>query len=625
MADIEQAAVGAEAEPGELGPEGRPRLPNVPRLILDQLALLPPLPAAARELPRRVRRDLAANAAAYFYGVRSAVVVAVLGWLFAAALVLALWATAAPAGSDPGVPLRVSGQLWLAAHHVLLHATDGPFGLSPLGFTLLPVLGLYAAGRRTARQAPGYALRASGGAALGYGLCACAVAAGSAGDGLRPEYTQVLLYPALIALFGHAAGAAGAIRGLLPQAEARWVPAAGRALLVALCIYLAAAGLLAAGFIISHADVLYVTQRQIGGGMAGEIGLFLVDLSLVPNAVLWVIAVFAGPGFALGTGTSVSLFSVVRGSLPGLPLLAATPDAQHPASGWLLLFLVPAAAGAGAAAMIGRRIATWPDRATATAATAGAGGITLAIAEMYAGGPVAFGPMSVVGSTAWLVGALVSVELLVGCGAAFGLWHAAPRVARRLSAYVPRPNTATGPGVPEPVGGGVVAPVEIVDFADLIEPVGTVDPPESVAHDDGVADHVGEGPVPGVPERGEVADPDLEDVGETADEGAAEADDLAVGLPDEPDLEGLLPDALPGGAGPVEVPQADAEGVDEADGQGGESGAGDAAAGGAGVGVDGDRLDAADVDDQADPVGDQQGDVVDQPGAEPLPPGGVGP
>lgn len=227
MADIEQAAAGAEDEPGGLRPDG-PRPAKIPRLVLDQLALLPPLPSAARELPRRVLRDLAGNAAAYLYGLRAAVAVAALGWLLAAALVLGLWVVATPGGTDPDVPLRISGQLWLAAHHVLLHSPDGPFGLSPLGFTLLPVLGLYAAGRRTARRVPAYALRATAGAAVGYGLSACVIAAGSAGDGLSPTYTQVLLYPALLTVFGHAAGALEAIRGLIPRVEARWLPAAGR-------------------------------------------------------------------------------------------------------------------------------------------------------------------------------------------------------------------------------------------------------------------------------------------------------------------------------------------------------------------------------------------------------------
>ena len=592
MADTENAAAGPE--PGELGP-GRPRLP-IRQLILDQLAQLPPLPETARLLPGRVRRDLRVNGAAYVYGARSAALVAGAGWLIAGALTLALWATAASAGADPGLPLRVTGQLWLAAHHVLLHAPDGPFGLSPLGFTLLPVLGLVTAGRRTARRMPGSALRAAVGAAAGYAVCACVIAACSSGNGLQPEYSQVLLYPAVIALACYGVGATASIRALLSRAEARWLPAAGRGILAALCVYLGAASLLAALCILVHAGDMALVQQQIGGGAVGECGLFLVDVALVPNAALWGAAVLAGPGFALGTGTNVSLLNVVRGPLPGLPLLAATPASQSPSMIWLLLFAVPAAAGALAAAVIGRRVAGWPDRFTAAAATAAGGGLTLAVAEMYAGGPVAFGPMSVVGSTAWLVGALVSAELLAASAAAFGLWYAAAptlewlRGQRRRAAWSPPVESAL----------------------------------DSALDDDGVAELVGEGLVLGVPERPEVADAELEGVREAADEGAAEADELPVVLPDQPDADDLLADTLPGGTGPVDVPQADAEGVEGADEQGGDPGTGDSAADGIGVRVDGDRLDAGGVDDEADPVGDQQGDVVDEPGAEPLSPGGEG-
>lgn len=594
MADTEQAAAGVEAGPGEL----RPSRPPLARLLLEQLDRLPPLPAAAREAPRRVARDLARHGPAYLYGLRSALVVALLGWLIAAALVLVLWASASPAGANPAVPLQVSGQLWLAAHHVLLHAPDGPFGLSPLGFTLLPLLGLLTAGRRTARRRPEACLRASVGAAVGYSLCACLVAASCTGGGLVPDYAQVLLYPGLIALLGHAAGAATVIRSVIPRMEAGWLPAAGRAVTGGLCVYLGAAALLAACLCVLHADELYFTQNQISGGLAGEAGLFLIDLALVPNAVLWGASVLAGPGFALGTGTSVTLFSVTRGPLPGLPLLAATPASQQPGYGWLALFLVPLAAGAVASALIARRIAAWPDRITAAAATAAAGGLALALAEMYAGGPVAFGPMSVVGSSAWLVGALTSAQLLLSCAAALGALYLWPSVLARL-------KTATaGRGVPGPA-------------------VGEAEAGGSALHDEGVADLVGEGLVllvPDRPQEADVAGDAVQDVGELPADGQAETGDLAGVLADEPDAEDLLADGLPGGALLVELPELDAEDEQDADDQpDGRA----AAAGDSPVGVDGDGLDGGEVDPVEDPAGDQD-EQVDEVRADPLPPTGEG-
>ena len=637
MADTEQAAAGAGAEPGELGPS-RPRLP-IPQAFREQFAQLPPLPEAARELPRAVRRDLVSNGAAYLYGVRAAVVVAAGGWLLAVSLTLLLWATAAPAGADPVSPLHVGGQVWLVAHHVLLHAPDGPFGLSPLGFTLLPVLGLVAAGRRTARRAPEYVLRASVGAGVGYGVCACVIAAGSVGDGLTAEYSQVVLYPAVIALVAHAAGAARAIRDLIPTLEAPWLPAAARGTLAALCVYLGAAALLAAVFLIAHADASFTVQRQIGGGLAGESGLFLIDLALVPNAALWGVSVLAGPGFVLGTGTSVSLFSVVRGPLPLLPLLVATPASQHPAVGWLVpLFAVPVVAGAIAAAVIGRTVRAWPDRITAGAVTAAAGGIALGVAELWAGGSVASGTMSVVGSSASLVGVLAAAELLVATAAAFGVWYyVGPVLATWLSG---RRSYGRYDYADDELGYEVDADADAE--ADTAGPYTTdaatphededdgvgvaVGVPASGLDDDGVADLVGEGLVLGVPERGEVADvagEGVEDVGQRAHEGAAEPGELSVALPNYPDVHDALADGLAGAALPVEVPQADAEGVEPPDEHGDDSAARRPAAGdGVGGGVDGEGLEGREVVDEAGPVGDHQADVVDEPGTDPLPPGG---
>jgi hypothetical protein len=426
VADTDQAAAGAEAaEPDGLG--ARRSLLSSARHLL---AYLPPLPEALRDLPRRLRADLSGHAADYLIGAGSGLVVAVCGWLLAVSLTLALWAAAAPAGADPWIPVRVGGQLWLASHHVLMHSPDGPFGLSPLGFTLLPLLGQFLAGRWIARRRPGYVPRATFGAVAGYAVAACAVAAGSADSGLRAEYPQVLFYPAVLALIGHGAGAADGIRDLVPGAAVRlWPRYAGRGALAALSFWVGAAAMTAAAAVVVHADALAAVERGIGGGAVGESGLFLVDLALVPNAVLWAGAVLTGPGFALGTGTSVTVFAVVRGPLPGLPLLAGTPEAQHPSTWWLLLLVLPLAAGACGTLVVARKVRPWPERIASAAVMAALGGLIVGVLEMYAGGPVAFGPMSVVGSTAWLVGVLTALEFALAAAAVLCVRYAWPLAA----------------------------------------------------------------------------------------------------------------------------------------------------------------------------------------------------
>ena len=101
----------------------------------------------------RVRSQLREHSGDLTVGALSAVFVAATGWLCATTLTLAVWATAAPTNSPIAMPVHVAGQLWLAAHHVMLHTPDGPFGLSPLGFSILPVGALVLAGRHAALQA----------------------------------------------------------------------------------------------------------------------------------------------------------------------------------------------------------------------------------------------------------------------------------------------------------------------------------------------------------------------------------------------------------------------------------------------------------------------------------------
>ena len=82
----------------------------------------------------------------------------------------------------------------------------------------------------------------------------------------------------------------------------------------------------------AHVDVL------------GAIVLTLAQLAYLPTLVVWGIAFVAGPGFAVGTGTSVSPAGTQAGVVPGVPLLGIVPDSTTP---WLLLLaLGPIALGA---------------------------------------------------------------------------------------------------------------------------------------------------------------------------------------------------------------------------------------------------------------------------------------
>lgn len=83
----------------------------------------------------------------------------------------------------------------------------------------------------------------------------------------------------------------------------------------------------------------------LGPGFFGSIGLAGLCLAVIPNLALWAVAVLLGPGFALGTSTSVDLTGAHLGAVPGLPVLAGLP-APGEFSGWVfLLGLIPLLAG----------------------------------------------------------------------------------------------------------------------------------------------------------------------------------------------------------------------------------------------------------------------------------------
>jgi hypothetical protein len=95
---------------------------------------------------------------------------------------------------------------------------------------------------------------------------------------------------------------------------------------------------------------------SLGGSGAGAVGLLVLGVLLLPNAAVAAIGLAAGPGFAVGSGTLVSVHGVTLGAVPALPLLAALPDTQAVP---LLAFAsqaVPALAGLVAGATLGRRL-----------------------------------------------------------------------------------------------------------------------------------------------------------------------------------------------------------------------------------------------------------------------------
>ena len=59
---------------------------------------------------------------------------------------------------------------------------------------------------------------------------------------------------------------------------------------------------------------------------------------VAPNLALLGSAYLLGPGFAFGTGTTVSPTAVSLGAVPAFPVLAALPN-EGPTPGWLVVLM----------------------------------------------------------------------------------------------------------------------------------------------------------------------------------------------------------------------------------------------------------------------------------------------
>lgn len=167
----------------------------------------------------------------------------------------------------------------------------------------------------------------------------------------------------------------------------------------------------------SYAQVISLYEA-VQAGILGGVALTVGQLAFIPNLVIWAASWFTGPGFALGTGSSVSPLGTDLGPLPAVPFLGALPAGAL--SFAYVGLLVPVLAGfLAAAVMRPRLIREGVDRALPLAASGLAMGLV---------GGVVLGALAWISSGAAGPGRLVEVGpswLLVGCWGALEIGLAA--------------------------------------------------------------------------------------------------------------------------------------------------------------------------------------------------------
>lgn len=420
--------------------------------------------------PRRLPSQ---EATAWLY---SGALAAGLGLGATVVLVLLLWATSPYADSTLDEALHLAADLWLLAHGVELlrtQTTDGvpaPLGVPPILLTAVPAYLLWRAGasagdplerrvppvplaRLTAAvrghaaggRHPGVGVLSADPSRVGYavawlstgyllmgGVTALIAATGS----LRLGSASSLLSLPLLTVCCTTAGVLRATRrprgrGGRRRATARStaVPQPSRSVAVLRAVRLGTLALCGAGALLTlgslavHAGAARHALTQLTDDVSGWVGLLLLSVALLPNAVVWAVAYGLGPGFTLHAGSLAAPLAAAAADVPPalpLPLLAAVPAGPAGGDGPVTLVavaLVPLAGGLAVAWSVGRS-ADLAEGMAGTAVTAllaalGCGAATALLAA-FAGGPLGTGNLAHVGPSWWLTGvaALVWTALL---------------------------------------------------------------------------------------------------------------------------------------------------------------------------------------------------------------------
>jgi hypothetical protein len=394
-------------------------------------------PAAGAEPPGADRQPVGGVTAALTGGWTAA-----LGWLIVALPILLAWATSAQTGATWPQAVRVATNAWLAVHRVELGVPGGSVAFTPIGGLALLGWLCWLAGRRIGANLdrPGKelssAFRAAGPAVTCFAVGYCAVltlGAVLAGSGdVRPQVWQALAVGLVLPL---TAGASGALRGAgYPVASGltRALRLPDRIRRVARPALGSVAAVLAAGTAITllsvavHLDRVLALYRALDPGVVGALVLTLLQLTALPNLALWGVAFLAGPGFAVGVGTTVGPGGSTVGLLPLVPVLGALPE-PGPLPGWWMAVLAgPVLAGVGAGWWTARRA---PARgalhgvvADALVCALLAGGV-LTVLLALSGGAAGPGRLAAVGPSPWRVGLALVVELALGAVVSAWLTH----------------------------------------------------------------------------------------------------------------------------------------------------------------------------------------------------------
>lgn len=351
----------------------------------------------------------------------------VTGYAVVAALLALVVATA------PGAPFGTLGVLsaaapaWLAVYHV-------PVSLAGHQLGVLPLLPTALAMALVARSSANAARRLGVSSPKEAAPVVCVVAAAHATfatllavlSSHGPVSSSPVVACCAAGAFAALAAALGLARpaGLLPAALSHADNATRRGLRAGA---MACAGLFGAGAVVVLLGLLLSWAQVVGlfrsgaSGVGAGLGMVLLCVAYLPNAVVGGAAFATGPGFTIGSAV-VAPWRFHAGPVPGLPLLAVVPSGH--ARWWSLLFALPAAVGA----LVGLYCRALPGGVAVRLRAVGVAALVTAVAGLLfaglAGGALAGGPFDPVVVPAGLLAATTFawVAGVGGLAACVGRW-----------------------------------------------------------------------------------------------------------------------------------------------------------------------------------------------------------
>lgn len=368
----------------------------------------------------------------------TAVAASVLGWIVCALLVVLATGSTSPTGVA-----RTALRTWLVALGSGLDAGDVQIRLVPIGATLVVVLLVAVCAARIVApsvEEPRAFVATTAGA---FGVIAGVVSALTDHGGVSTGLVRSAFGAFVVGALGATAGILwrhGEPERLWPS----WGPGVGaviRSATTGVATMLACASAIVVALLTAHIGRAGDLWAGLEPGAGGAVALAVACVLAVPTLVLWTTSALIGPGFVLGTDTSVDLTGAHLGAVPGLPVLAGLPSPGAFPDWVFVLGLVPLLAGIAAGLRLRtRRTAPFLEHMGLGAASGALAGLVLGAVVAMSGGAIGPGRMADVGPP-MLTPLLVAVPVLAlggAMGAALGHYRGTRASQLRDEAHAPR-------------------------------------------------------------------------------------------------------------------------------------------------------------------------------------------